>query len=70
MKLDETESKKTIHYMSIEFLIGRNLRNNLWNVELEEPFRKLLARKYVIYVIFSYFCELKRKTNEYSYRKI
>lgn len=42
---EKNKDKKTIHYMSIEFLIGRNLRNNLWNVELEEHFRKLLASK-------------------------
>ena len=33
---------KAIHYMSIEFLIGRTLRNNLWNLELEETYRTLL----------------------------
>ncbi len=34
--------KKTVHYMSIEFLIGKNLRNNLWNLELEGHFANLL----------------------------
>lgn len=34
--------KKTVHYMCIEFLIGKNLRNNLWNLELEGHFANLL----------------------------
>ena len=34
--------KKTVHYMCIEFLIGKNLRNNLWNLELEGFFANLL----------------------------
>lgn len=34
---------KTIHYMSIEFLIGKTLKNNLWNLELEETFQSLLS---------------------------
>lgn len=33
---------KTMHYMSIEFLIGKTLRNNLWNLELEDTYRALL----------------------------
>lgn len=33
---------KTIHYMSIEFLIGKTLKNNLWNLELETTFREFL----------------------------
>ena len=35
--------KKTVHYMCIEFLIGKNLRNNLWNLELEGFFANLPA---------------------------
>ena len=33
---------KAIHYMSIEFLIGKTLRNNLWNLELEDTYKNLL----------------------------
>ena len=36
------KDKKTIHYMSIEFLLGRMLKNNLWNLELEETYKVLL----------------------------
>ena len=42
---EKNKDKKTIHYMSIEFLLGRNLRNNIWNVGLESFFRDLLASK-------------------------
>lgn len=42
---EKNKHKKTLHYMSIEFLIGRNLRNNLWNIELEQHFRELLKSK-------------------------
>ena len=30
--------------MSIEFLLGRSLRNNLWNLGLEETFKELLNK--------------------------
>ena len=45
-KVNENEAnknKKVIHYMSIEFLIGKNLKNNLWNLELEKFYSKLLS---------------------------
>ena len=42
---EKNKDKRTIHYMSIEFLLGRNLKNNLWNEELEGVFRNLLASK-------------------------
>lgn len=42
---DKNKDKKTLHYMSIEFLIGRNLKNNLWNVGVEGFIRDLLASK-------------------------
>ena len=39
---EKNVDKKTVHYMCIEFLIGKNLRNNLWNLELEGFYRDLL----------------------------
>lgn len=42
--LEKTVEQKTIHYMSIEFLIGRSLKNNLWNLELLEIYREVLAK--------------------------
>lgn len=39
---EANKNKKVVHYMSIEFLLGKNLRNNLWNIGQEENFRKLL----------------------------
>lgn len=40
---EENKSKKTIHYMSIEFLLGRNLKNNLWNLNIENVLTDYLA---------------------------
>lgn len=37
-----SKDRKVIHYMSIEFLLGRMLKNNLWNLELEETYKVLL----------------------------
>lgn len=35
-------NKKVVHYMSIEFLIGKNMRNNLWNLGVEKFYADLL----------------------------
>ncbi len=41
---DANKNKKVVHYMSIEFLIGKNLRNNLWNLELDGVYKDFLQR--------------------------
>ncbi len=40
---DEQEAK-TVYYMSMEFLMGRSFKNNLYNLELTETMRKALAK--------------------------
>ena len=41
----ETEEKqaKMVYYLSMEFLMGRSLKNNLFNLELEETMEKALS---------------------------
>ena len=39
---EKTETKQ-VYYLCMEFLLGRSLRNNLFNLGLEENFRKALA---------------------------
>lgn len=36
------QGKKTIYYLCMEFLMGRSLRNNLYNLGIEAPVRKAL----------------------------
>ena len=35
-------STKQLHYLSIEFLIGKNLKSNLWNLKIENLIKKVL----------------------------
>lgn len=41
----EEKKSKQVYYMSVEFLIGRSLQNNLYNLELEKEFREVLANQ-------------------------
>jgi starch phosphorylase len=40
----EKNHTKHVYYLCMEFLMGRSLKNNLWNLGLEEPFREALAK--------------------------
>ncbi len=42
--LKAQQNTKTVHYMSIEFLIGRSLKNNLWNLGLLDTYSAVLAK--------------------------
>lgn len=39
------EGRKQVYYMSMEFLVGTSLRNNLFNLGVEEDFREALGEK-------------------------
>ena len=43
-KLKESGQKQA-YYMSMEFLVGRTLRNNLFNLGIEDEVRSFLAEK-------------------------
>lgn len=38
------QGAKTVYYLSMEFLMGRSLKNNLFNLELTETMRKALGK--------------------------
>ncbi len=39
------QGKKQVYYMSMEFLVGTSLRNNLFNLGLEKVFREVLSEE-------------------------
>ena len=43
-KATDEQEAKTVYYMSMEFLMGRSLKNNLYNLELTETMSKALAK--------------------------
>ena len=40
-----SKQQKQVYYMSMEFLVGTSLKNNLYNLGLEEDFREILESK-------------------------
>ncbi|MBQ7953280.1 MAG: glycogen/starch/alpha-glucan phosphorylase, partial [Clostridia bacterium] len=42
-KIEEQEAKQ-VYYMSMEFLVGTSLRNNLWNLGIEKDVREMLLK--------------------------
>ena len=43
-KATDDQEAKTVYYMSMEFLMGRSLKNNLYNLELTDTMAKALAK--------------------------
>lgn len=43
-KATDDQEAKTVYYMSMEFLMGRSLKNNLYNLELTNTMAKALAK--------------------------
>lgn len=39
------KGNKQVYYMSMEFLVGTSLRNNLYNIGMEESFKKVLKKE-------------------------
>ena len=40
----EEQNAKQIHYLSMEFLIGRSMLNNICNLEIDDVFKKTLDK--------------------------
>ena len=55
------KNKKQVYYMSMEFLVGTSLRNNLYNLGLEGEFRHVL-KKEGFNILINYF--YPNKTSE------
>lgn len=43
-KATDEQEAKTVYYLSMEFLMGRSLKNNLYNLDLTETMEKALAK--------------------------
>ena len=46
-----SQGRKQIYYLSMEFLMGRSLRNNLHNLGMTKDFEKAIKAIYDIFVV-------------------
>ena len=53
----KARDRKRVHYLSMEFLMGRSLKNNLYNMELEGLFAETLKKYYKVNIEDLYECE-------------
>ena len=53
----KARERKRVHYLSMEFLMGRSLKNNLFNMELESLFADTLKKYYKTDINDLYECE-------------
>ncbi len=53
----KARARKRIHYLSMEFLMGRSLKNNLFNMKLDGLFTDTLKKYYKVDIADLYECE-------------
>ena len=53
----KARQRKRIHYLSMEFLMGRSLKNNLFNMKLDGLFTDVLKKHYKVDIADLYECE-------------
>lgn len=53
----KARERKRIHYLSMEFLMGRSLKNNLFNMKLDSLFAEVLDNNYNVDINDLYECE-------------
>ena len=56
-KQHKARLRKRVHYLSMEFLMGRSLKNNLFNMELDKLFADTLKKYYKTDIDDLYECE-------------
>ena len=56
-KVYKARERKRVHYLSMEFLMGRSLKNNLFNMELDGLFAETLQKYYKVNLDDLYECE-------------
>ena len=53
----KARDRKRVHYLSMEFLMGRSLKNNLFNMEMENLFSDVLKKYCKVNIADLYECE-------------